>query len=51
MNQSELSRLSGVSASALCRIEATKREPRLSTIVRLVRALETDMEELLRGIR
>lgn len=51
MSQIELSRASGVSASALSRIESNEREPRLSTIVRLARTLDLDLEELMRGVR
>lgn len=51
MSQVELSRASGVSASALSRIESNEREPRLSTIVRLARTLDIDLEELMRGVR
>lgn len=51
MSQVELSRASGVSASALSRIESNEREPRLSTIVRLARTLDLDLEELMRGVR
>jgi transcriptional regulator with XRE-family HTH domain len=50
LSQSELSRRSGISVSALCRLEASEREPRLGTIVRLARVFG-DMDQLLRGLR
>lgn len=51
LSQAALSRESGVSPSEICRIEANEREPRLSTILRLSRALGVEMTELLRGLR
>jgi len=51
MTQVELGRLSGVSPTAICRLEAGRREPRLRTLVALAHALDMKASDLIRGIQ
>lgn len=46
-----LARLAGTTASEISRLEHGQRDPRLWTIVRLARALDVPLGDLLRGIR
>lgn len=50
MTQHELGRRAGISGSQVYRLEAAEREPRLSTLVSLARALDKDPSELVRGL-
>jgi transcriptional regulator with XRE-family HTH domain len=45
-----LADMAGTYASEISRVERGQRDPRLSTIVRLARALEISLVDLLRGI-
>jgi transcriptional regulator with XRE-family HTH domain len=45
-----LAKRAGMEGSEISRLERGDRDPRLSTIVRLARALELSLPELLRGI-
>jgi transcriptional regulator with XRE-family HTH domain len=49
--QEDLAEKTGLASDQLSRIERGKREVRLTTLVRLVRALELTPTELLKGIR
>lgn len=49
--QADLSKVSGVSAAEVSRLEAGLRNPRLTTILRLAAALEMEGSELIRGAR
>lgn len=50
LSQTQVSKRSGVHVSEVSRIERGLREPRLSTIVRLARALEVEPARLLDGM-
>jgi len=50
MTQHELGKRAGISGSQVYRLEAAEREPRLSTLVSLARALGKDPAELVRGL-
>jgi HTH-type transcriptional regulator, competence development regulator len=50
LSMSELARIAGTHASEISRLERGLRDPRLSTIVRLARALEVPLGRLLEGI-
>ena len=50
LSMSDLARIAGMHASEVSRLERGLRDPRLSTIVRLARALDVDVSELLEGI-
>jgi len=50
MTQHELGKRAGISGSQVYRLEAAEREPRLSTLVSLARALDKDPAELVRGL-
>ena len=45
-----LARLAGTHASEISRLEHGQRDPRLSTTVRIARALDLSLADLLRGI-
>jgi len=47
LNLEDLSRLSGVGISTLSHLENGNRDPRLSTIVRILKALRSDLRDLL----
>lgn len=47
LNLEELSRLSGVGISTLSHVENGNRDPKLSTISRLLKALRADLNDLL----
>lgn len=49
LSMSELARIAGTHASEISRLERGLRDPRLSTIVRLARALEVPLGRLLHG--
>jgi transcriptional regulator with XRE-family HTH domain len=51
LSQEELSARSGLHATEISRLERGVRDPRLSTIVRLARALRVDAAALLAGVR
>lgn len=51
LTQEELGKLAGFSVSHIYRLENGTREPRLSTIADLAKALKLDPTELIRGIR
>jgi transcriptional regulator with XRE-family HTH domain len=51
LSQEQLSRLTGLHPTEISRLERAVREPRLSTIVRLARALEISPSDLLERIR
>jgi transcriptional regulator with XRE-family HTH domain len=46
MSQADLSRESGVTVSAICRLERGERKPRFVTIRKLARALNVDPGEI-----
>lgn len=50
LSQAELGRVAGISPSEVSRLEAGVREPRLTTIVSLARALDLDDTDLLRDL-
>jgi transcriptional regulator with XRE-family HTH domain len=50
MTQHELGARAGISGSQVYRLEAAEREPRLSTLIRLSRALGKDPSEMVRGL-
>ena len=50
LTQHELGKQAGISGSQVYRLEAAEREPRLSTLVSLARALGKDPAELVRGL-
>lgn len=50
LSMSELARMAGTHVSEVSRLERGLRDPRLSTIVRLARALEVPVGQLLEGI-
>jgi transcriptional regulator with XRE-family HTH domain len=50
ITQHELGKRAGISGSQVYRLEAAEREPRLSTLVSLARALGKDPSELVRGL-
>ncbi len=47
LNLEDLSRLSGVGISTLSHLENGNRDPRLSTITRILKALRSDLRDLL----
>jgi transcriptional regulator with XRE-family HTH domain len=49
ITQEEVSNRSGVSASEVSRIEAGKRDPRVSTLIRLAAAVEVPPDQLLKS--
>jgi transcriptional regulator with XRE-family HTH domain len=51
LSQEQLSRLTDLHPTEISRLERAVREPRLSTIVRLARALEISASELLERVR
>jgi transcriptional regulator with XRE-family HTH domain len=51
LSQEALGRACGLHPSEISRLERAMREPRLSTVVRLARALKTTPSELVAGIR
>lgn len=51
MSQEALAQASGVHSSEVSRIERGVREPRLSTLVRLARALQVTPSDLLERVR
>jgi transcriptional regulator with XRE-family HTH domain len=51
LTQEELGRLTDLHPTEISRLERAMREPRLSTIVRLARALGISASELLRDVR
>ena len=51
LSQMQLSDLSGLHMTEISRLERGTRDPRLSTVVRLARALEVAPGELLTGMR
>jgi transcriptional regulator with XRE-family HTH domain len=51
LSQEQLSRLTDLHPTEISRIERAVREPRLSTIVRVARALEITPSELLERVR
>lgn len=51
MTQHELGAAAGISGSQVYRLEAAEREPRLSTVIALARALGKDPAEMVRGLR
>jgi len=48
LTQEEVGRRSGVHPTEVSRIEAGKRDPRVSTVERLAQAVEMSLSELLR---
>jgi transcriptional regulator with XRE-family HTH domain len=50
LSMSQLARMAGTHASEVSRLERGLRDPRLSTIVRLARALEVPLGRLLEGV-
>lgn len=50
LTQHQLGERAGISGSQVYRLEAAEREPRLSTLVALARALGKDPGELVRGL-
>ncbi|HEX2160831.1 MAG TPA: helix-turn-helix transcriptional regulator [Thermoleophilaceae bacterium] len=50
MTQHELGARAGISGSQVYRLEAAEREPRLSTLVSLARALGKDPSDMVRGL-
>ncbi len=48
LTQEEVAERSGVHATEVSRIEGGKRDPRISTVERLAKALEVQVGELLR---
>jgi transcriptional regulator with XRE-family HTH domain len=50
LTQMELSNRSGLDMAEISRLERGKKDPRLSTIVRLASGLQLDPSELVRGI-
>lgn len=50
MTQHELGKRAGISGSQVYRLEAAEREPRLSTLIALARALGKDPGDLVRGL-
>lgn len=50
LSMEALADLAGTYASEISRVERGQRDPRLSTIVRIARALEIPLSDLLRGI-
>lgn len=51
MSQEALAHASGIHSSEISRIERATREPRLSTLVQLARALRVTPSELLAHVR
>jgi transcriptional regulator with XRE-family HTH domain len=51
LSMSALAGMAGMHASEISRLERGQRDPRLSTMVRLARALEIPLGDLLRGVR
>lgn len=51
LSQAELGSRAGISGSQVYRLEAADREPRLSTVIALARALGKDPAELVRDLR
>jgi len=50
LSQADLGRLAGISKSEVYRLEAGTRDPRLTTVVALARALGVKGSDLIRGI-
>jgi transcriptional regulator with XRE-family HTH domain len=50
LTQHELGARAGISGSQVYRLEAAEREPRLSTLVALARALGKDPGDMVRGL-
>jgi transcriptional regulator with XRE-family HTH domain len=50
LSQTQVSSRSGIHVTEVSRIERGLRDPRLSTLIRLARALEVDLAGLLEGI-
>ena len=50
MTQHQLGERAGISGSQVYRLEAAEREPRLSTLVALSRALNKDPGDMVRGL-
>lgn len=50
LTQHELGARAGISGSQVYRLEAAEREPRLSTLVSLARALGKDPGDMVRGL-
>jgi transcriptional regulator with XRE-family HTH domain len=50
LSQTQVSRLSGIHVTEVSRIERGLRDPRLTTLIRLSRALEVQPARLLDGI-
>jgi HTH-type transcriptional regulator, competence development regulator len=46
----KLAELAGMSSSEISRLESGRRDPRLSTVIRVARALEVSVADLLRGV-
>jgi transcriptional regulator with XRE-family HTH domain len=51
LSQAALGQLAGISKSEVYRLEAGTRDPRLTTILSLARALKLDVAELTRDLR
>jgi transcriptional regulator with XRE-family HTH domain len=51
LSMNALADLAGTHASEISRLERGHRDPRLSTMVRVARALEIPLSDLLRGVR
>ena len=51
LTQEEISDRSGIHVTEVSRIERGLRDPRVTTLVRLAKALEVDPAVLLRGVR
>jgi transcriptional regulator with XRE-family HTH domain len=50
LSQSQVSKLSGIHHTEISRIERGLRDPRMSTLIRLARALKTAPSRLLDGV-
>lgn len=51
MTQHQLGARAGISGSQVYRLEAAEREPRLSTLLALARALDKDPADMVRDIK
>lgn len=51
LSQAALGQLAGISKSEVYRLEAGTRDPRLTTIICLARALKLDISDLTQGLR
>jgi transcriptional regulator with XRE-family HTH domain len=51
LSMSRLAKMAGMHASEISRLEKGSRDPRLSTMVRLARALEIPLDDLIRDVR